>query len=320
MSDGHRQGSRYLKKELTAAQLSDGRGFFTVNKVKLSAALFLLLLPAGAAAEENYLAVPSAEPGRFLLFDRKDPSQILKKADIDTRTEEAADKAAELPLRGYSTESWNRAREEVDSGSLPVYEPPPDYDTFKTMPEPAKPEPQLRSAETGTSLSITGRKLITVNYSGKRYLNRQTAVTRPKSLSLFEINQQMQVRMHGKVGQKISVNVDYDDTKQDKQDISVVYQGDSRDVVQNVSFGDIDLSIPATEFVSYNKQLFGIRADLRTSRLKATFVGSRTKGQTKTKQFTGNTQFKSVDIPDTSYIRRKYYDIAFSPAGLKAMS
>ncbi|HAN04836.1 MAG TPA: hypothetical protein DCQ25_06240, partial [Elusimicrobia bacterium] len=88
----------------------------------------------------------------------------------------------------------------------------------------------------------------------------------------------MQVRMQGKVGQKISVNVDYDDTKVDKQDISVVYQGDPNEVVQNVSFGDIDLSLPATEFVSYNKQLFGIRADLKTQRLKFTFVGSRTKG------------------------------------------
>ena len=40
-------------------------------------------------------------------------------------------------------------------------------------------------------------------------------------------------------------------------------------------------------------------------------MGSRTKGQTKTKQFTGNTQFQAVDILDTNYLRRKYYDISF---------
>ena len=51
--------------------------------------------------------------------------------------------------------------------------------------------------------------------------------------------------------------------------------------MQNVSFGDIDLSLPATEFVSYNKQLFGIRADIKYKGLRSTFIGSRTKGQTR---------------------------------------
>ncbi len=107
------------------------------------------------------------------------------------------------------------------------------------------------------------------------------------------------------------MNVDYDDTKENQQDISVVYQGDPNEVVQNVSFGDIDLSLPATEFVSYNKQLFGIRADIKYKGFKATFIGSRTKGTTKSRQFNGNTQFVTTDILDTSYLRRQYYDVAF---------
>ncbi|HOW89908.1 MAG TPA: hypothetical protein PL037_06470, partial [Elusimicrobiales bacterium] len=52
-------------------------------------------------------------------------------------------------------------------------------------------------------------------------------------------------------------------------------------------------------------------ADLKTGGLRSTIIGSRTKGVTKTKQFVGNTQFQSVDIPDTSYLRRKYYDVTF---------
>ena len=94
----------------------------------------------------------------------------------------------------------------------------------------------------------------------------------------------------------------------------MVYTGDPNEVVQNVSFGDIDLSLPATEFVSYNKQLFGIRADIKYKGLKATFIGSRTKGTTKTKQFYGNTQFVGSTSLDTSYIRRQYYDLTFGNA------
>lgn len=276
--------------------------------------LFLLSLAlscaSGAAAAD--FAAPSPSGGRFLLLDRQDSSRVLGAAELSTAADsgEPADFSGEIPF-SYSEDAWNDAREAVETGRFRREELLPAPRIEISTEAPAAPEPQVEFRESGTSLSVTGRKVIALTYSGKKFLNEQTTVTRARSLSLFEITQQMQVRMQGKVGQKITVNVDYDDTKLDKQDISVVYTGDPNEVVQNVSFGDIDLSLPATEFVSYNKQLFGIRADLRTQRLKFTFVGSRTKGQTKTRQFTGNTQFQGVDILDTNYLRRKYYDVTF---------
>ena len=100
--------------------------------------------------------------------------------------------------------------------------------------------------------------------------------------------------MQGKVGEKISVNVDYDDTKPNKQDISISYKGEADEVVQNASFGDIDLSLPATEFVSYNKQLFGVRVDLKFKKASFTLVGSRTKGITKTKAVLRTNKVKNI--------------------------
>src|SRR5262249_41448048 len=150
------------------------------------------------------------------------------------------------------------------------------------------------------------------NFAEKRFLSPQVTTGRPQITNTFGITQQLQLRMQGKIGPKVGVNIDYDDTKPNKQDISVVYTGDPNDVVQNASFGDIDLSLPATEFVSYNKQLFGIRADIKYKGFKSTFIGSRTKGTTKTKQFIGNTQFASIDIPDSGYVRRQYYDLTFT--------
>jgi hypothetical protein len=271
-------------------------------------------VPPGLAwSEDSYLAAPPAETGRFLLLDRPDPGRLLDTGEEKGPAGTEPD-LGELKPMDYSPDSWNEVRDQIESGRFDRADLKPLLETQISTETPLSPPPELEFKESGTSLSVTGRKLITLNYSSKRYINDQTTVSRPRSLSLFEITQQMQVRMQGKVGQKISVNVDYDDTKVDKQDISVVYQGDPNDVVQNVSFGDIDLSLPATEFVSYNKQLFGIRADLKTSRFKLTFVGSRTKGLTKTKQFTGNTQFQSVDILDTNYLRRKYYDLTFGNA------
>ena len=273
---------------------------------------FLLLLACAPGAYAADFPLPSTSGGRFLLLDRRDPSKVLSGTEVSTAPEGGGldEIAAETPFE-YSGDAWNEAREAVETGRFRREDVAPTPRIEVSTEAPAAPEPQVEFKESGTTLSVTGRKVIALSYSGKKFVNEQTSVTRARSLSLFEITQQMQVRMQGKVGQKITVNVDYDDTKQDKQDISVVYTGDPNEVVQNVSFGDIDLSLPATEFVSYNKQLFGIRADLKTQRLKFTFVGSRTKGQTKTRQFTGNTQFQGADVLDINYLRRKYYDVTF---------
>jgi len=253
---------------------------------------------------------PSAQPG-FRLLDRADPNRILEPS-----TETPAPAAA-APA-GYSIERFKQVRERVERGEEPGAEALP-LEPGQGLPEgvaystaaPKAPPPEVELPTYGTSLSVTGRKVIGFSFNEKRYLRDQKTTARAKTTNLIEINQQLQLRMQGKVGPKITVNVDYDDTKTNQQDISVVYNGDPNEVVQNVSFGDIDLSLPATEFVSYNKQLFGIRADIKYKGFKATFIGSRTKGTTKTKQFIGNSQFVATDILDNTYLRRQYYDLSF---------
>ena len=284
----------------------------------LSLALLLALACAAPARAQEEPAgtdgfgIPSGGGGRFRLLDTQDRGSLIEKTEVSSETASPGidDISSDLPF-SYTGDSWNSAREAVESGRISSERLEVARAVAISTGAPLAPEPQVEFRESGTTLSVTGRKVITLNYSGKRYIKDQTTTTRARSTNLFEITQQMQVRMQGKVGQKITVNVDYDDTKVDKQDISVVYQGDPNEAVQNIAFGDIDLSLPATEFVSYNKQLFGIRADIKTGGLKFTFVGSRTKGTTKTKQFTGNTQFQKVDINDTSYLRRRYYDLTF---------
>ena len=262
--------------------------------------------------------VAPAAPGRaknvFRLIERPDTSRIL-----EPLASTAAAPGAPSPSTAYSLERYQRVRAAVDRGEEPGTEPSqlgPGWsapvvgiDISTEAPKPPPPEVELPTY--GTSLSVTGRKIIGFNYSEKRFIGDQSATGRPSTTNLIQITQQLQLRMQGKVGPKITVNVDYDDTKTNQQDISVVYNGDPNEVVQNVQFGDIDLTLPATEFVSYNKQLFGIRADVKYKGFKATIIASRTKGTTKSKQFLGNSQFVAADVLDTSYLRRTYFDLSF---------
>jgi|GEM_PF-446110 len=322
--------------------------FLDSQRLRRAAAAFILALagalgssPASAQFGTSYdpdfapelstgpAAAPAAaeppEPVRIILpAPVKPPTyQLLPRADqahvLEPETSTAAAPGAE-PAPVMSVDRFRQVSAAVDRGEKPgeggieTPETPTVTETGAvaiSTNAPKPPPPEIELPTYGTSLSVTGRKLIGFNYSMKEYTHDQTTTGRPKTTDLIAISQQLQLRMQGKVGPKITVNVDYDDSRPNQQDISVVYQGDPSETVQNVSFGDIDLSLPSTEFVSYNKQLFGIRADVKWKGFKFTVIGSRTKGTTKTKQFRGNSQFVAEDIIDTAYVRRTYYDLTF---------
>ncbi len=280
------------------------------------------VLPPGA---ETAAVVIIPGSGPFLLMDRPDPRHILEPWTLGISTaapapHEFLEFADKLRPFVYSQDALAHARSDIEEGKIPG-EPSPFLTGAKGEEVAASsaaaimpPPPELEMPAQQMSLSITGRKIVGVNYTEKRYLHDQTLTGRPMDTRSLSIVQQMQLRMQGKVGPKITVNVDYDDTQANKQDISIVYQGSPDETVQNVAFGDIDLTLPATEFVSYNKQLFGIRADVKYGGLKSTVIASRTKGATKFKEFVGNTQFVSQDLLDTSYVRHQYYDVSFGTA------
>lgn len=168
-----------------------------------------------------------------------------------------------------------------------------------------------------SKLNISGRKMINIKTGKIKYAHpdQKTITGTPLGVTdRLDMQQELQVKIKGKVGPKITVNIDYDDTKEDKRDISVVYKGDPEEVVQEAAFGDIDLTLPQTEFVSYNKKLFGGKIDTLpvstdNHKLRVMGIGSRTKGVTETKHFKGNTTFEKRELFDTQYIRRKYYKI-----------
>lgn len=249
-------------------------------------------------------------------------------AEVDLGLVEPPPPSTEFPADSkifhFDQGLWNRARNAIDKGQKPE-EPPKTAEPFiKVSTTTAKPPSQEEAGiinvelpyESG--LNISGRKLISIRLQETRRKSAKRAeeLGVPKVEHTFDMKQELQVRIKGKVGRKITVNVDFDDTKEDKRDISVVYQGDPEEVVQEAAFGDITLSLPSTEFVSYSKQLFGIRTKLKYKRLQFMAIGSRTKGVTETKRFNGNTQFERKEIPDTAYIRSRYYKLHFADAHL----
>lgn len=212
-------------------------------------------------------------------------------------------------------ERWNQMRALIEAGQ-PLSQPLPSEIAISTSPAgrlaPAVPPPPGFTVQLPyeSRLTVSGRKTIGMTFRSTKYTNSNFANTQgiPTGQNSFELQQQLQVRINGQVGRKVTVNVDFDDTKEDKKDISIVYKGDPDEIVQRAAFGDINLSLPQTEFAGYSKQVFGASAELKYKAVHAYLIGSRTKGETETKEFLGNVILQRLNIPDSSYIRRRFYN------------
>ena len=169
--------------------------------------------------------------------------------------------------------------------------------------------PSLMLPIFGTTISMTGRKTFGLNYSARKYKNRGTLDNNKQSG--MALVQEMQLKVQGKINDRIFVDVDYDDQREDEQNISLSYRGKGKELVQSVDFGDIQASLPGTEFLSYNQRVFGAKMHLQHGGANLHLVGSQNKGEKKSKQFKGNSVFETIQIKDTGYIRRVYYDLTF---------
>ncbi len=258
-----------------------------------------------------------------------DSYQLLKKPieallpDLDEKPAQTTELAEDAPLdlESYQDlrnqrERWNEMRTLIEAGR-PLFTPLPSEIELSTSPAgryaPAVPPPPGFTVQLPyeSRLTVSGRKTIGITYQSSSYTNGNYATVQgiPTTSSSFQIEQQLQVRINGQIGRKVTVNVDFDDTKEDKKDISIVYKGDPDELVQRAAFGDITLSLPQTEFAGYSKQLFGASIEMKYKALHAYAIASRTKGESETKEFTGNVIVQRLNILDTSYIRRKYYNV-----------
>lgn len=158
-----------------------------------------------------------------------------------------------------------------------------------------------------SKLQLSGRKLIGVNYSGTIYDNEESG--KRSNSSDFSMEQELQMKIKGSVGDRLELNVDFDDTQEDKKDIYILYKGKGNEFVREAAFGDINVDLPSTEFSGYSKELFGAKVDTQYKGLKTKAFFSKTKGFSESKQFKGNSKLEKKIIADTSYIKYKYYSI-----------
>ena len=161
------------------------------------------------------------------------------------------------------------------------------------------------------SLRVSGN----VNINGRLQNQKRSQVAsgyREGQSTTFIVDQKQQLNIEGKIGDKISILVDQDSERDFdfENALKIIYTGDEDDIVQKVEAGNVALSLPGTQYVTFsgkNNGLFGLKTLMKLGGLDVTAVASVEKGKKEKLSVDGGAQQTSSSVKDYDYRGNLYY-------------
>jgi len=163
------------------------------------------------------------------------------------------------------------------------------------------------------SLRVRGN----INISGKMVFQDQELVRSSLNESQnthLEFDQKQNLNVEGKIGDRITVLMD-NDSERDfdwENNIRISYEGSEDDIIQKIDAGNIGLSLPATQYVTFsgqNKGLFGLKAVSKLGPVDITTIASIEKTKKKSKNTKELMRLKDFASRIMNLSKNKYFFI-----------
>ncbi len=176
--------------------------------------------------------------------------------------------------------------------------------------------PELSLGVKGLS-TIFGSDKITVKPTGVlnvtlgfTYTKTQNP-TLPKYLRnnlVFDFDQDIQVGVNGKVGDKLNLAINYNSMSmfdfEDKRKIN--YNGNEDEIIQKIEAGQVSFPLENT-LITGSTTLWGIRTDLKFGKLTVSAVASQQKGESKTIEVQGGAVVNEFEISASDYEANRHF-------------
>lgn len=156
-----------------------------------------------------------------------------------------------------------------------------------------------------------------VNISGKMVFQDQDLVfsnINQAQNTHIEFDQKQNLNIEGKIGDRITVLMDQDSERDFdwENNIRITYTGDEDEIVQKVEAGNISLSLPATQYVTFsgkNQGLFGLKAISKLGPVDITTIASIEQTRKEKQEYKGKSTSSSTVLPDYQYRINSYFFI-----------
>jgi len=161
------------------------------------------------------------------------------------------------------------------------------------------------------SLRVRGN----VNITGKLRSEDRSKTTNTNSQqqsNTFQIEQKQAFKIEGKIGDRISIQVDQDSERDFdfENNMEIFYNGNEDEIIQKVEAGNISLSLPGTKlamFSGQNNGLFGLKALAKVGPIDITAIASLERGRKEKLSLNGNSEASEVTVDDYHRRRNTYF-------------
>ncbi len=131
----------------------------------------------------------------------------------------------------------------------------------------------------------------------------------------IDIEQTQRFDLEGKIGEKLTLNATQDSEADFnfENDLTIKWEGDKNDILQLAEAGNINLSLPSTQFVSVgsgkSEGLFGLKTVHQFGPLEIQSIMSREQVKKSAKSFSGGQTSEFNYSNDYNFIKDKYFFI-----------
>ncbi|NNF08510.1 MAG: hypothetical protein HKN21_17240, partial [Candidatus Eisenbacteria bacterium] len=163
------------------------------------------------------------------------------------------------------------------------------------------------------NLTVRGRENITISGTSSWEVGRNDNEFGGQSIfPKLDMRQDLNVQLKGTIGSKLTVDIAQNSNALTPLEnaIKIRYKGEEDEVLQTVELGNTNLSLPATQYVSYSARqegLFGVKATAKVGSLDITAIASRQEGQSGDASLRGGSQQGVSVVRDMDFIKGKFF-------------
>lgn len=255
-------------------------------------------------------------------FYLMDPSQRTLDVEIDTGFNYTIyEKIGELNYRPTTTMSLEEFKQYQDRQALKEY--------WKTRSRALDGEsavagrgfqpkiyisPVLDRIFGGSYVELIPRGFVMLDFGGSfQKISNPNIPIRQQRNGGFEFDQQINMSVVGKVGEKLAVQANFDNNNSfDFQNrMKVEYTGFKEDILQKLEIGNVSLPLNNT-LIQGAQNLFGVKAQLQFGKLNVTTIASTQRGKVESIQIPGggSGQGRPFEIVASNYDENRHFFLA----------